>query len=94
MEQVTKDKLTVNVENAHKMASNWAATATGALFVVYLALPAEQQAALVAHLPVPAWVIPIITSVISIVARLWPQKSITPAVAAAKSDSPPEETQP
>lgn len=84
----TKAKLAVNVANSWKMASNWIMTATGAMFAIYLALPQAQQDALVAHLPVPPWVLPIITSVIGIVARLWPQKSITPEVALSKSADP------
>jgi hypothetical protein len=72
----TKDKITTNVSNSWKMASNWAMSLTGAMFAVYLALPLDQQQAVVTHLPVPAWVLPIITSVIGIVARLWPQKSL------------------
>lgn len=87
MEDQTKEKLAANVSNSYKMASNWAIAATGALFTIYLALPVEQQQALVQHLPVPPWVLPIVTSVIGIVARLWPQKSLTPP----PSDSGPAE---
>ncbi len=86
MDDITKQKLAVNIENAHKMASNYVMGASGVAFAIYLGLPPEQQAAILAHLPVPPWLVPIIGSVIGIVARLWPQKSITPAVAAAKSE--------
>ena len=90
MDEIIKDKLAINVANSWKMASNWIMSAAGIMFAIYLALPLDQQAALVAHLPVPPWVLPIVTSVIGIVARLWPQKSITPDVAAAKSDDAPQ----
>lgn len=90
MEQQTKDKLVINLANSWKMASNYVSVASGAMFCVYLALPADTQLAIVQHLPVPPWAIPVITSILNVVARLWPQKSITPFVAAAKSDSTPE----
>lgn len=86
MDTTTKEKLAINVANSWKMASNWVMGAAGTAFAIYLALPALQQQALLDHLPVPPWLIPIIASVGGIVARLVPQKSITPAVAAAKSD--------
>lgn len=88
MDDTTKAKLAVNVANSYKMASNWIMAATGVIFTIYLALPPDQVAALNAHLPVPAWALPICTSVLGIVARLWPQAAITPEVAAAKSDAP------
>lgn len=88
MNPETKDKLVTNAANSWKMASNWVMAAAGSLFAIYLALPSEQQQALVNHLPVPAWLVPIVGSVIGIAARLWPQRSITHAVAAAKSDPP------
>jgi len=76
MEQETKDRLGANVTNAWRMASNWAMAASGTIFAVYLGLPAEQQQAILAHLPVPPWALPIAASVIGIAARLWPQKSL------------------
>jgi len=94
MDQTTKDKLAVNVTNSWKMASNYVMAIAGALFAIYLALPLDQQQTLVAHLPVPAWALPIAGSVVGIVARLWPQKSITADVAAAKSDTPPKDDTP
>ena len=94
MDEITKEKLAVNVANAHKMASNYVMGASGVAFAIYLGLPPEQQAALIAHLPLPPWLVPIIGSVVGIVARLWPQKSITPAVAAAKSESAPQPAEP
>lgn len=89
MEQEAKDKLAINVANSWKMASNWVMTISGALFAIYLSLPPDQQQTLVNHLPVPPWLVPIIGTVIGVLARLWPQKSITADVAAAKSDAPP-----
>ena len=85
MDPITKDKLALNVANSYKMASNWVMAAAGVAFTVYLALPPEQQQALIQHLPMPPWLLPILASVIGIAARLMPQKSITPEVAAAKS---------
>ena len=90
MDDTTKDKLTINLANSYKMASNWWFTVLGAMGVIWVNLPVEQQQALLAHLPVPGWVLPIAATVIGIVARVWPQKSITPEVAAAKSMDAPE----
>lgn len=83
MDPTTKEKLAVNVTNSWRMASNWIMSAAGVMFAIYLALPLDQQSALLAHLPVPPWILPILTSVIGIVARLWPQKNLTPEAAAA-----------
>ncbi len=80
-----KEKLAINVANSYKMASNWVFTGIGTLGAIWLGLPVEQQQAIIAHLPVPPWVLPIVASVIGIGARLWPQKLITPEVASAKS---------
>lgn len=87
MDDTTKAKLAVNVSNSYKMASNWVMTISGAAFAIYLALPLEQQQTLINHLPVPPWLLPIVGSVVGVVARLWPQHSITPEVALAKSNS-------
>lgn len=89
MDPDTKDKLATNAANSWKMASNWVFVAIGTLFTIYLALPADQQQALINHLPVPPWLIPIVGSVVGIAARLWPQKSLTPPAA---DGSPPKET--
>lgn len=94
MDDSTKTKLAINASNATRMASNWVMAAAGAMFAIWLALPPEQQQALIAHLPVPAWVLPVLTSIAGIVARLWPQSSITPAVAAAKSGDAPQPAEP
>lgn len=90
MDDTTKQKLAVNASNAWKMASNYVMAGSGVIFAIYLGLPAEQQQAIINHLPVPAWLVPIVGSVVGIAARLWPQKSITPEVAAAKSDDAPQ----
>jgi hypothetical protein len=88
MDDEKLSKLAVNVANARRMASNWVMAGAGIAFAVYLQLPADQQKALLEHLPVAPWLLPIIVSTVGIVARLWPQNSITPYVAAAKSDQP------
>lgn len=90
-----KEKLVTNVSNSYKMASNWVMTIAGALFAAFLALPAKcvdldtactvSQATLLAQLPVPPWALPVAATLIGIAARLWPQKSISPEEAAAKS---------
>lgn len=76
MKQTSKDRLAANASSAWRMASNWVMTAAGVVFAIYLALPLDQQQTLIAHLPVPPWAIPIAASVIGIVARIWPQRSI------------------
>lgn len=78
MDDTTKARLDANLANGWRMASNWVQGVAGMMFAIYLALPPDQLATLNSHLPVPAWALPITTSVIGIVARLWPQKSITP----------------
>lgn len=90
MDPTTKQKLAINASNAWKMWSNWVMAAAGIAFGIYLQLPIEQQQALVQHLPVPPWLLPIVATGLGIVARLWPQKSISPAVAAAKSEDAPQ----
>lgn len=90
MDDTKIDKLAINVANSWKMASNWVMAAAGTVFAIYLALPIDQQQTLIQHLPVPPWLLPILASVGGIVARLLPQKSITPAVAAAKSEDAPQ----
>ena len=84
MDDLTKDKLVSNLTNSYKMASNWWFTMLGTLGVIWVNLPVEQQQAVISHLPVPGWVLPIVGTVIGIVARLWPQASITPP----KADEP------
>lgn len=89
MHPITKEKLRINMANAWRMWSNWVMGASGIAFSAYLTLAPEQQQSLVSHLPVAPWLVPILATVGGIAARLWPQHSITAAVAAAKSvDSP------
>lgn len=88
MDQTTKDKLAINLANSFKMASNYVMALAGGLFAIWLSLPVDMQQELIAHLPVKPWLIPILTAAVGITARLWPQKSITADVAAAKSDAP------
>ena len=83
-----KAKLAVNMGAAWKMWSNWVMTASGALGAIWLALPVEQQQAVIAHLPLPPWILPIVGTVIGVTLRIWPQASITQAEAAAKSAQP------
>lgn len=90
MESITKEKLLINAQNAHKMWSNWAMSATGVLGAFWFAMPEAQQRSVVEHLPVPMWMVPIVMTVIGVAARLWPQKNITPAVAAASSETAPQ----
>lgn len=90
MEDLTKQKILVNLTNSYKMASNWWFTMLGILGVIWVNMPDAQQQVVIAHLPVPGWMLPIIGTVIGIVARLWPQKSISPEVAVAKSADAPQ----
>jgi hypothetical protein len=88
MDAATEAKLMLNLANAHKMASNYVWVATGLIWTVYLSLPLDQQQTLVAHLPVPVWALPIVGSVLGIVARLWPQKSLAPSEASPAAPPP------
>lgn len=94
MDQTTKDKLAINVANSWKMASNYVMVGAGIAFAYWLTLSPEQQALIISHLPIPPWLIPIATGFAGFAARLWPQKSITPAVAAAKSEDAPQPAEP
>lgn len=73
-----KDKLATNLSSLPKMASAWVISAAGALGAIWLALPPEQQRALVEHSPLPAWAYPVALTVAGLAARVWPQKSLTP----------------
>lgn len=90
MEQITKDKLRINFENAHKMASNWVMSAAGTLGTIWFALPERQQQTVIEHLPIPLWMLPVVMTIIGVGARLWPQAAITPRVAAASSETAPQ----
>lgn len=89
MDQVTKDKLALNARISYKFASNWVMTAAGIGFAIYLHLTEAQQQALLEHLPLPAWLLPIIASTVGILARIWPQKNVSQAEGAAKSEDAP-----
>lgn len=77
MKQASKDRLAFNVRNAARMASNWVMTAVGVGAAIYLRLSAEQQQAILDHLPVEPWLVPIIASVVGIAARMWPQPKLS-----------------
>jgi hypothetical protein len=87
-------KLAANFAISWKMASNWVMGVAGVAFAFYLSLPLDQQQAVLAHLPVPPWVVPIVASLVGFLARLWPQKSLTTAEADNKADAPTEEPKP
>ena len=59
------------------MASNWVMAAAGVIFTIYLALPPDQQQAVVQHLPGAAVAAADRGFRDRHLARLWPQKSIT-----------------
>lgn len=80
MNQSEKDRLAFNVRNAARMASNWVMTAVGAGGAIYLSLPLDQQQAILDHLPVEPWLVPVIASVVGIVARMWPQPKLSTAL--------------
>jgi hypothetical protein len=84
-----RQKLAANFAISWKMASNWVMGAAGVAFAFYLSLPLEQQQAVLAHLPVPPWVLPLIASFIGFAARIWPQKSLSPTEAENKADTTP-----
>lgn len=73
MNEEVKARLVENVKNSYKMYSNWvfAAIGTGALVWGQMDEPTRQT--LLAHLPVPGWVVPLLTSVGGIVVRCLPQ---------------------
>lgn len=81
MQDSTKAIVAANVSNSLSMASTWVNAAADAAFALYLALPADQQEAIVNHLPVPPWAIPIVTFALRYAARNWPQPALTATVA-------------
>lgn len=101
MDSTTSQKLAVNASNAWKMASNYVMAAAAIIWAAYLALPVtcpdvgqpageclSQHALQVwvsTKLHVPALLLPLITGALGIFARLYPQKAVTPNLAAAKS---------
>lgn len=76
MDQDKKDLWATGIENAPKKFTTWVMSAAATLFAIFLALPATQQTELISHLPVPAWALPIIFTVIGIVAGMWPQTNL------------------
>jgi hypothetical protein len=90
MHPLTIEKLKVNARNSWRMASNWVMTGAGIGFSAYLGLPDDQKEALVQHLPVPLWTVPIAVSVVGVAARVWPQHAISGQVAEAKSADAPQ----
>lgn len=103
MDPTTQDKLAINVANAWKMASNYVIVGASAVATAYLALPVvcdpaaaagcvsqhAIQAWVIASLHIPPLLVPILVGAGGVIARVWPQKSITPAVAEAKSAAAP-----
>lgn len=81
MQDSTKAIISANVANSLSMASTWVNAAADAAFGLYLALPVDQQQAIVDHLPVPPWLIPIATFALRYAARNWPQPKLTATVA-------------
>lgn len=77
MQPEFKARLAFNLRNSARMASNWVMAAVGVLAAIYVRLTIEQQQAILNHLPVDPWLIPIITSAIGIAARLWPQPKLS-----------------
>lgn len=90
MEDATKQKLAVNVGSSWKMASNIASGIVAAIGTALLAMPEDMRTQLLSHIPAPAWALPVIGWVAIYVARVWPQKSLTPDEAAAKSADAPQ----
>lgn len=79
------DRLKANLAIAHKMASVWVMTAASFAAAIWLGLDPAQQAAVLQALPIPPWLVPVGVGAVGAVARVWPQKSITPAEAVNKS---------
>ena len=75
-----KDKFISNLVALPKMNSAKFMALCGFLAMVWVGLPADQQATVIAHLPLPAWALPIIATIIGLAVRVWPQVSLTPPV--------------
>ena len=75
-----KDKFITNLIALPKMNSAKFMTVCGVLAMVWIGLPADQQATVIAHLPLPAWALPIMATIIGLAVRVWPQVSLTPPV--------------
>ena len=83
-----KDKFISNLVALPKMNSAKFMTLCGVLAMVWIGLPADQQAAVIAHLPLPAWALPIIATIIGLAVRVWPQVSLTPPVSVVTDGVP------
>lgn len=88
MDQLTKDKLAINVGALPKMASAWVMTAAGVLGTIWISLTPDQQMQVIQHSPLPVWSYPIVLTVVGIIGRVWPQKILKNAEADAKSADP------
>lgn len=74
MNEIDKANLALNLRNAPRMFSTWAMAFAGTLGTVWLALPDEQQQALIEHSPLPMWSWPIVLTALGVVGRIWPQR--------------------
>jgi hypothetical protein len=101
MDQLMKDKLATNIGALPKMASAWVMGLAGAMWAAYLALPVtcdgtdascfsqhDLQAWASTTLHIPAFVFPLVVTLIGLAARIYPQKSLTVEEAGAKSAEP------
>ncbi len=80
-----KAKLRENAAILYKMASAWVMGLAGTLGTVWLALPVDQQQTIIKLSPLPVWAYPIVLTALGILARIWPQKNITPTEAVGKA---------
>lgn len=88
MDQLSKDRLAANMQNAPKMLSNWVMVLAGTLGAIWFALPAEQQMLVLQNSPLPPWSYPIVLTAIGVIARVWPQKSLMPPAPPVSDDVP------
>lgn len=83
-----KDKLKTNLAISYKMASVQATTIVGMLATAVLAMPESMRSEILNHLPVPSWLLPIISWGVIYLARIWPQLGLSKEEAEAKSADP------
>ena len=83
-----KDKFITNLIALPAMNSARFMTICGVLAMVWVGLPPDQQAAVIAHLPLPAWALPIIATIIGLAVRVWPQATLTPPTAVVTDPAP------
>lgn len=88
MDQLSKDRLAANMQNAPKMLSNWVMVLAGTLGAIWFALPPEQQLLVLQNSPLPPWSYPIVLTAIGVIARVWPQKSLMPPAPPVSDDVP------